>query len=145
MTLNPWSSSQAYSTAGSRPTGAGSRWIQTNRVSHEIYLQTIDGSSRVKVAAGTRPRWSADGTELFFRRSGMLLAVAIETTDSGVKPGRAEPLFSGPYPLLPIDTYWAVHPDGQRFLMPRSESDLVDVGQEQITVILDWDQPVVEQ
>ncbi len=112
---------------------------------NEIYVQAIDGSSRVKIAAGTRPRWSADGAELFFRRSGMLLAVAIETTDSGVKPGRVEPLFSGPYPLFPIHYLWAVHPDGNRFLMPRSESDLVDTGQEQITVILDWDQPVAEQ
>ena len=59
------------------------RWLAVELAGpgeHEIYVQAIDGSSRVKIASGRWPQWSADGAELFFRRSGTLLAVPIDTT-----------------------------------------------------------------
>jgi eukaryotic-like serine/threonine-protein kinase len=80
----------------------------------EIYVQALDGEHgrwQVSTENGRRPRWRADGRELFFLAApDRLMAVDVE-------PGSV-PRFGTPRELFrfPIDGY-EVAPDGQKFVL----------------------------
>ena len=80
----------------------------------EIYVQALDGERgrwQVSTDTGQRPRWRADGRELFF------LAVPDRLMSVDVEPG-AVPRFGTPRELFrfPADGY-EVAPDGQKFVV----------------------------
>ena len=82
----------------------------------EIYVRAFDGSSQVRISkdGGTRPRWAADGRELYFLGdAGRLMAVAIDPAGA---PSTPRILFQAPG-TLDFD----VAPDGQRFLVQLDE------------------------
>ncbi len=102
------------------------RWIayaseQSGR--WEIYVQALGGERgrwQVSNEGGQRPRWRADGRELyFFTRPDRLMAVDVE-------PG-AVPRFSTPRELFrePIESFDAA-PDGQHFVALRSADTAVN-------------------
>ena len=73
-------------------------------------------------------RWSADGSELFFKNSGKMMVVSIQT----------QPIFQAGSPkvLFDVKSYmpaFDISPDGQRFLMIRKEKEDC-----QINVVLNW-------
>jgi dipeptidyl aminopeptidase/acylaminoacyl peptidase len=80
----------------------------------EIYVQALDGEHgrwQISSENGRRPRWRADGRELFFIAApDRLMAVDVE-------PG-AVPRFGTPRELFrfPVDGY-EVAPDGQKFVL----------------------------
>ena len=94
----------------------GDRWLayaseQSGR--WEVYVQALGGAPgrwQISNEGGQRPRWRADGRELyFFSRPDRLMAVDVE-------PG-AVPRFSAPRELFrePIESFDAA-PDGQHFV-----------------------------
>ena len=89
------------------------------------------GRWQVSNEGGQRPRWRADGGELyFFSRPDRLMAVAVE---SG-----AVPHFSAPRELFhePIESFDAA-PDGQHFVALRSaDTD----GNRPLTLVTNWPQ-----
>ncbi len=98
----------------------------------EIYLQSFsDPSLRFQVSAGGgwRPRWRADGRELFYFGGGEFMSVAIGT-ETPLQPGNPKPLFRSP---PGVD--YAVSRDGQRFLMAAA----VEETPQPTTVVLHWD------
>jgi Tol biopolymer transport system component len=98
----------------------------------EIYLQSFsDPSLRFQVSAGGgfRPRWRADGRELFYFGGGEILSVAIGT-ETPLQPGTPKPLFRPPFG---VD--YAVSRDGQRFLIAAA----VEETRQPITVVLHWE------
>ena len=115
----------------------GDRWLayaseQSGR--WEIYVQALGGEPgrwQVSNEGGQRPRWRADGGELyFFSRPDRLMAVAVE---SG-----AVPHFSAPRELFhePIESFDAA-PDGQHFVALRSaDTD----GNRPLTLVTNWPQ-----
>ena len=71
---------------------------------------------QISYDGGLAPRWSADGSELFYSSRGedgtiQMHSVPVET-DTGFSVGRDEVLFAGEY-----GANWDVSPDGQTFLM----------------------------
>jgi Tol biopolymer transport system component len=84
---------------------------------------------QVSTDGGVDPKWSADGRELFYRRDGAVMSVAI-----GDDPGTSRPvkLFEGDYVRGTGSKTWDVAPDG-RFLMKR-----VLRGQYSIGIVLNW-------
>jgi Tol biopolymer transport system component len=100
----------------------------------EIYVQALDGERgrwQVSSDSGRRPRWRADGRELFF------LAVPDRLMSVDVEPG-AVPRFSVPRELFrfPADGY-EVAPDGQRFVVASfGEGD----PNKPLTLITSWPQ-----
>jgi eukaryotic-like serine/threonine-protein kinase len=86
---------------------------------YEIYVTAFPGPGRrwqVSAAGGTQPRWSPDGTELFFLSSARhLMAVSVRARDGSVDIGPARPVleitYRGPGVL------YDVSPDGRRFLV----------------------------
>ena len=72
---------------------------------------------RISDEGGTNPRWSRDGTELFFLSSSSdLMAVPVAMNSRRDPVGRPEKLFSA---TLRRD-YYDVGPDGERFLLNRT-------------------------
>ena len=105
----------------------------------EIYVQPFPNASDGKwlvASGGVEPRWSPDGTELFYF-SGQTLFAA---------PVRVRPTFSAGTPVALFDASivpnytsdshrWQVAPDGRRFLL------LVDAGGSQappLDVVVNW-------
>jgi eukaryotic-like serine/threonine-protein kinase len=105
----------------------------------EIYVQPVPNASDGKwlvSSGGVEPRWSPDGTELFYFSGQTLMAV----------PVRLRPTFSAGTPVALFDApvvanytsdshRWQVAPDGRRFLL------LVDAGGSQappLEVVVNW-------
>ena len=78
------------------------------------------------------PIWSSDGSELFFRRGGKVLAVKVGY-ENGLNFSVPEELFDGPYTLdLMGHQRYDVSPDGQSFLMVENSDDFP------IVVVQNW-------
>jgi Tol biopolymer transport system component len=86
----------------------------------EIYVQAYPdagGKWQVSADGGTRPVWSADGSELFYQHDDTLMSVEVEA-GAAFRSGEPEPVFEldtigalyGHFPLT-------VAPDGERFLV----------------------------
>jgi hypothetical protein len=93
------------------------------------FPNTASNRWQVSTDGGLEPKWSADGRELFYRRGGAVMKVAI-----GDDPGasRPEKLFEGNYMVGTGAKSWDVAPDG-RFLMKKAIAP-----QYSINVVLNW-------
>jgi Tol biopolymer transport system component len=121
------------------------RWVvyssdETGR--DEIYIRPFpaaEGKWRVSTDGGSNPRWRADGKELFYvDRDRMLMSVAIVRGAASPSPSAPRRLFqtriSGSLGREVRNNY-AVHPDGQRFLIV---TDPEKASSPPITVIVNW-------
>jgi WD40 repeat protein len=103
-----------------------SRWVayasdESGR--KEIYAASFpDPIRRFRVSSdgGSQPRWSRDGKELFYVRSGQLMAAAVGRQGDDLTFGESRPLFKLPLftlvdPGFDLATRYDVAPDG-RFL-----------------------------
>jgi Tol biopolymer transport system component len=108
---------------------------------HDVYVRPFspDGASGVgrwliSTGGGERPRWRADGKELFFlapdRR---LMAVEIRISDGRVEAGLPKPLF--PTTIASAYTAYAVTGDGQRFLIITERGEAVS---QPVIVVVNW-------
>ena len=100
----------------------------------EVYVQALGGERgrwQISSEGGLRPRWRADGRELFFlARPDRLMSVDVE-------PGEV-PRFSAPRELFrePIESF-DVTPDGQHFVALRSADSDVN---RPLTLVTNWPQ-----
>lgn len=92
---------------------------------------------QASTVTGTLPRWSRDGTELFYDGGGPLMAVAIAAgRDSLITPGPPQMLFSGLMSMPPHNLDLAR--DG-RFLVVTTPN--AAAGLAPITVVVNWRSP----
>ena len=110
----------------------------------EIYVRPFpavkSGLQKVSTAGGSRPRWSRDGTELFYYVApDIIMAVPVDTGAELVL-GRPEVAVQGTH-AIPLNTgiHYDVSADARRFLLIVDE-DRPDGGasQPQITIVLNW-------
>jgi hypothetical protein len=88
-------------------------------------------------AGGTSPRWRGDSKEMFYAaRDNRLMAVAAEEHDGVLAPGTPRVLFEA-RPVGPR-SFYAVSPDGQRFLVNSLQGD----GRSSITLVQNWNAAV---
>ena len=89
------------------PNGQYVAYVSNESGRDEVYVQSFPaGGNRVLVSVdgGTLPRWSPDGTELFYVRGDTLLAVSV-TADRSFEVQSTSELFRHPgLVLLPINT-----------------------------------------
>ena len=85
----------------------------------EIYVRPFPNPSGgtglvwlVSFGGGASPRWSRDGTELFYLNAGAMMAAPVTSGPSSIELSAARLLFTGQY----LDSF-DVAVDGQRFLM----------------------------
>ena len=102
------------------PDGKYFAYISDRSGRDEIYVTSFpdaEGRWLVSSEGGTEPRWSPDGSELFYRVRDRLMATPIESGDT-FSVGQPVELFRGSFASDPFgNANYDVSPDGQRFLM----------------------------
>ena len=116
-------------------------WIAftSNRSGREdIYLKRYPAAGvpiSITTEGGTRPLWSPDGEEIFYRNGEKMMSVSVSR-----KPdfGRGKPreLFEWQPLIQGLPTHhYDIAPDGQRFLMVKRGEESLPT---QINVVLNW-------
>jgi hypothetical protein len=115
------------------------RWLaytsdQSGRA--EIYVTPFPGPGaprQVSTGGGTEPAWNPLGGELFYRSTGRLVALDVETSPTFSIKGR-RPLFSTElFVENPNHTAYDVMPDGQHFVFVANGAEHQD-----IVLVLNW-------
>jgi eukaryotic-like serine/threonine-protein kinase len=120
------------------PDGRWVAYVSNISGTDEVYVLRSDRASApqlVSVGGGVDPVWSRDGSELFYRRGNVILAVTI-TTAPTFTAGRPTELFEGPYDFTQ-ELNWDARPDG-RFVMVKADPATT----QQFQVVLNWFQEV---
>lgn len=121
------------------PDGKWMAYMSEVTGANEIYVRPFDGKPapesggrRVSPAGGSYPRWSDDGSELFYHSTGeKLMAVAATRNGADLSFGTPVALFELPAIFSLVGAYpYDVMPGGKRFLITRSA--------------IDADQPVIQ-
>jgi Tol biopolymer transport system component len=121
------------------PDGEWMAYVSNETGRNEVYVQpypALDKKWAISGEGGTEPVWSADGSELFYRRDNKMIAVAVDL-DPTFDIRDEEVLFEGDFDGNAVSCIPAydVSPDGQRFLMiQRDESSTP----RHINVVLNW-------
>jgi Tol biopolymer transport system component len=136
----------AFATARAAVSPNG-RWIAYESNSsgrYEIYIERypdLGNRQQISATGGRDPRWSSDGSELFFATEDgrQIYAVAVKSGTT-LEAGRPQPLFdAGMVPVVVGDQPYDVALDG-RFLIMRNEGD--DAGssstQPMLVLVQNW-------
>ena len=118
------------------------RWLayQSNESGRpEIYVRDFAGGGgrwQISTSGGQEPHWAPDGRELYYRNSGYLIVVPIETQPT-FQAGTPKNLFGEIYDLRSNtgETY-DVDPRGGRFLLIRPPKE--EVSSAQVRMVLNW-------
>ncbi len=90
----------------------------------EVYVQPYPGPGQkflISTGGGTDPVWAPDGSQLFYRLGGHIMAVPVRMTPA-FAAGTPRLLFDTAFETSELDRNFDVSPDGQRFLMVRSDN-----------------------
>ena len=114
----------------------------------QVFIRSFpDGRTKFQVSTtdGFRPRWRADGRELYYAAGfgGLpLMAVSVEAGGQGLTLRRPQPLFPFSPPSAGHDTPffpYAPAPDGKRFLVTRLPVGTNVLARDApVTVVLNW-------
>lgn len=95
------------------------RWVAfASEISgrYEVYVAGFPEPGtpiRVSSSGGNRPRWRADGLELFYLARGEVMSVDLEKHEGTLRPGEPHFLFRAARAMVDFD----VLPDGKRFVV----------------------------
>ncbi len=103
----------------------------------EVYVRPFPAGGaeiQVSIGGGREPRWSADGTEIFYRQGRGMYAVSV-TTKPEFRVGDPDLLFQGVFLVQPggRNATYDVDADGNFYMTLRPE------GGERVNVVLNWD------
>jgi hypothetical protein len=107
----------------------------------EVYADRFPGLGAkrlVSATGGSWPRWSRDGSEMFYVSSdNRLMAAAVRATRDTLEIGAPHPLFTvRPRPPARLDAYpYDVSPDGRRFVVNTVVEDPASAA---ITLVFNW-------
>jgi Tol biopolymer transport system component len=120
----------------------------------DLYVRSFpkpDTVYQVTTRGGIHPRWRGDSRELFYvtQKQGdtqySLMALPVQPTGNGLTFGPSKTLLDGPS-LVSASTYahpgpafaYAVHPDGERFLIARVPLDPASRTVQDLTIVINW-------
>ena len=122
------------------------RWIAytSDESGHwEVFVRPYPGPggrTQISTDGGTEPLWSPDGSELFFRANGNLLAVAVSDAGGSLSISAPSILFEDPFERStganPDQRHYDISPDGTRFAMIRPDPTSND--QRHLRIVIDW-------
>jgi Tol biopolymer transport system component len=101
----------------------------------QIFVQAFPGPGgkwQISNAGGNWPRWSPDGTELFYRWQTNLYSVSIDDSTSSFRNGQSEIVFDD---LDPMGSGYDVL-DSDRFLLVEQVGN--DAAPAGVTVVVNW-------
>ena len=102
----------------------------------EVYVEPVPGPGgrqQISHEGGEQPRWVKSGREIVYRNGTKMMSVPVEAKPL-LLPGEAVELFDRKFDRGGAVAGYHVSPDGQRFVMTRSERESAT----QIRVILGW-------
>ena len=131
------------------PNGQWYAYMSDEGGTSDVWIRAFPDSGapiRVSAGGGGWPRWSGDGSELFYLDGeGYLAVVQVEFRERPV-PSVATILTDDPVTENPIglrmtasggiQPFYDVHPDGQRFLLRQGDS--VSLAFSQLIILRDW-------
>jgi eukaryotic-like serine/threonine-protein kinase len=120
------------------PDGKWVAWVSNESGDHEVYVAhypDLDGKVAVSTNGGTHPVWARDGRELFYRQGDALMSVPVNGTGREFTSGKPTRLFAGSFSGAGRDPSFDVAPDGQRFVMIKSDDAST---LRQLTVVQNW-------
>jgi hypothetical protein len=81
------------------PSGRWLAYVSNRTGQNEIWVQGYPDGSPVRVSSngGDEPRWSADGSELFYRRAQGMMVVAVSSKGNDFSFAPPQELFTGPF------------------------------------------------
>ena len=139
----PWLATPFYENYGSfSPDGNWIAYVSRETGQSQVYVDRFPDRGQklqVSLAGGSRPRWSRDGEEIYFRQGPRMMAVEVTTGDR-FSAGKPFELFSGLYLASSEKWDYDVAPDG-RFIMIKTPDE--DRPRE-IHVVLNWFQELEE-
>jgi serine/threonine-protein kinase len=121
------------------PTGGWIAYASDETGQAEVYVRPFPGPGApitISTGGGNEPRWSRDGSELFYRSGNRMMAVTI-AGGGELKPGSPTTLFEGSFEMKGYgggSANYDVGRDG-RFVMVRRKNQL---RQSAIHVVLNW-------
>jgi serine/threonine protein kinase len=131
------------STPALSPDGKWIAYTSNKTGQYEIYISPYPGpgsGERISTQGGDQAVWAPDGRELFYREGNKLVGVSIETQPS-LKIGVPALLFERPYLFDSRNTQYDIYPDGNRFLMIKSEESTGN----KIYIVVNWFEMLKDQ
>ena len=107
----------------------------------EVYVQALasrGGKHQVSNDGGTEPVWAKNGRELFFRNGDKMMGASISSKGDLLEAGKPHALFERKFATVNNpsgDAWYDVSPDGQRFLMLKTDDT---GGASSIVIVQDW-------
>ncbi len=121
------------------PDGKWVAFASDDSGSTEIYARAFPGGQtqvRVSASGGDVPRWSRDGSQLFFYNNGKMMAANVRSTAATLDITSVTPLFDCRPPEGFRRMFYDVMPDG-RFLMMTPTADALPTS---LTLTVNWPQ-----
>jgi Tol biopolymer transport system component len=121
------------------PDGKWVAYASDDTGANEIYLRAFPGGQtqvRVSASGGDVPRWSRDGSQIFFYSSGKMMAAKVKITAATPEVTSVTPLFDCRPPEGFRRVFYDVMPDG-RFLMMTPTADALPTS---LTLTVNWPQ-----
>jgi serine/threonine-protein kinase len=119
------------------PDGRFLAYVSDETNEDEVYVRAYPGPGKWQISSGggREPVWSPDGTEIYYRGQGWVMAVPV-ATEPTFQLEKPRPLFEAPYADAGA-TYanYDVTPDGQSFVMVRTDEELAST---RLVVVLNW-------
>ena len=122
------------------PDGRYMAYLSDRSGRQEVYVQPFPGPGdtvQVSTGGGTEPVWARSGRELFFRQGEKMMAVDV-TLVPAFSASRPRLLFEGRYEVSLLVSgmrFYDVSPDGQRFLMVKSDTPTAP---RQLHLVVNW-------
>jgi serine/threonine-protein kinase len=121
------------------PDGRAIVYVSNESGQAEVYAASWPGLSRktaLSIDGGSNPQWSKDGREVFYRRGDAMMVVGVEASaGDGFRVATPRQLFSGNFTGTARDLAFDVSPDGQRFVMIKSDES---AALRQLTIVQNW-------
>jgi len=106
------------------PDGRAIAYTSSSSGAYHIYIQPVPATGRLyqvsRQGGSEEPRWSADGSRVYYRSNSRIMMVDV-TTEPEIKLGEPEVFYAGTFENLGGRSY-AVHPDGERAMVIHSKN-----------------------